>query len=84
MSQRQYKTMPSSKTHKPGFMVSGNRQAKARKIKMILDEAQGEKTKPTSRQSLLDIGTGNGEIACYLSESYDVTSVDVADQRMQK
>ncbi len=30
---------------------------------------------------MLDIGTGNGEIACYLGEHYDVISVDVTDQR---
>ncbi len=30
---------------------------------------------------MLDIGTGNGEIAGHLSEFYDVVSVDVIDQR---
>ena len=32
--------------------------------------------------SLLDIGTGNGEIAKYLSEYFNVVSVDVVDQRV--
>jgi len=31
--------------------------------------------------SLLDIGTGNGEIARYLSQFYHVVSVDIVDQR---
>jgi len=43
----------------------------------ILKEYRGVQ----GRLSLLDIGTGNGEIAGYLSKTYDVISVDVTDQR---
>lgn len=42
---------------------------------------QGKSEKLLLRQTLLDIGTGNGEIASYLSERYDVVSVDVIDLR---
>ena len=50
-----------------GFITNLNRQAKADKIKLILDEARKKPPKPVSKQRLLDIGTGNGEIAGYLS-----------------
>ena len=62
-------------------MVSSNRRAKVEKIKLILDEALTQMAKPASRKRLLDVATGNGEIACNLSEFFDVTSVDVLDQR---
>jgi ubiquinone/menaquinone biosynthesis C-methylase UbiE len=64
-----------------GFMVNHSRRAKAYKILQVLDEALGQRTKPPVRRLLLDIGTGNGEIASHLSEFYDVVSVDVTDQR---
>jgi ubiquinone/menaquinone biosynthesis C-methylase UbiE len=70
-----------SNSYNTGFMVNCNRRAKADKIIKILNEVQGKSEKLLSRQTLLDIGTGNGEIAGYLSEGYDVVSVDVIDQR---
>lgn len=73
-----------SKPYKPGFIANKGREAKAKKIKLILDEAKGQTPITTSGQRLLDVGTGNGEIASYLSEIYDVMSVDVLDQRLQK
>ncbi|TVR58966.1 MAG: class I SAM-dependent methyltransferase [Candidatus Competibacteraceae bacterium] len=63
-----------------GFMVNHNRRAKAEKIMQVLDEALGDSPKLV-KQRLLDIGTGNGEIAAHLATIYDVTSVDVSDQR---
>ena len=71
----------SSEKNIAGFITNLNRQAKADKIKLVLDEAREKPPKPVSKQRLLDIGTGNGEIAGYLSKFYDVVSVDVVDQR---
>ena len=62
-------------------MVNHSRRAKADKIIQVLDEVFGQRTKPPPKRLLLDIGTGNGEIAGHLSEFYDVVSVDVIDQR---
>ncbi len=75
------KAMASRNVYKPGFMISKNRLAKAEKIEQVLKEAHEVMQKLPYRQTLLDIGTGNGAIAGYLSESYDVTSLDITDQR---
>lgn len=64
--------------HSSGFAVNAGRRNKAMKIVEILRE----NTESRERLSLLDIGTGNGEIAKYLSEYYNVVSVDVVDQRV--
>jgi len=64
--------------HTSGFAVTAGRRNKAMKVVEILRE----KTERQERLSLLDIGTGNGEIARYLSEFYNVVSVDVVDQRV--
>lgn len=61
-------------------MVAGGRRAKALKILQVIDEAGGFEGK-RNRPRLLDIGTGNGEIAHYLGAEFDVVSVDVTDQR---
>jgi SAM-dependent methyltransferase len=60
-----------------GFATNVSRRYKALKIIDIL----GEHKEGEARLSLLDIGTGNGEIARYLADYYDVVSVDVIDQR---
>ena len=71
-----------SPTPNSGFMASHNRLAKAKKIIQVLTEASGSDADALPlKQRLLDIGTGNGEIASYLASAYDVTSVDVSDQR---
>ena len=62
-----------------GFSTNQNRRTKAEKIKIILDEHL--KTSPDPRLLVLDIGTGNGEIAHYLSYSFCVISVDINDHR---
>ncbi|MEI6067753.1 MAG: glycosyltransferase [Methylococcaceae bacterium] len=62
-----------------GFSTNQNRRTKAEKIKIILDEHL--KTSPDPRLLVLDIGTGNGEIAHYLSDFFCVTSVDINDHR---
>lgn len=73
--------MKNNQSHpKPGFMVQNNRQAKAFKILKIIEDAGKVRN---SSLKLLDIGTGNGEIAFYLSQFFDVVSVDVEDQRSQ-
>jgi SAM-dependent methyltransferase len=70
-------------SHEPnnGFMASHNRRAKAEKIMQVLAEALDGESALSSKRRLLDIGTGNGEIAAHLATTYDVTSVDVLDQR---
>jgi len=65
--------------HSAGFAVNIFRLNKALKILRVLKECGVREGK--GRLTLLDIGTGNGEIAHYLSEFYDVVSVDVVDQR---
>ena len=65
--------------HSPGFALNVSRLNKALKILRILREYGARKG--DERLTLLDIGTGNGEIAHYLSEFYDVVSLDVTDQR---
>jgi len=64
--------------HSSGFALNTGRRNKAMKIVQILRE----NTEGKERLVLLDIGTGNGEIARYLSEFYNVVSVDVVDQRV--
>ena len=64
--------------HSSGFAVNAGRRNKAMKIIEILRE----NTERQKHLSLLDIGTGNGEIAKYLSEYFNVVSVDVVDQRV--
>jgi 2-polyprenyl-3-methyl-5-hydroxy-6-metoxy-1,4-benzoquinol methylase len=64
-----------------GFMICEGRQAKALKILTILTEANTTKYVQGYKLKLLDIGTGNGEIAHYLGIEYEVTSIDVTDQR---
>lgn len=49
---------------------------------MKIVEILRENTERQEHLSLLDIGTGNGEIAKYLSEYFNVVSVDVVDQRV--
>ncbi|MCQ8105490.1 glycosyltransferase [Methylomonas sp. SURF-2] len=67
----------SQTTH--GFFSDQNRRSKAEKIKIILDEYL--KTTPNHRLLVLDIGTGNGEIAHYLGNYFWVISVDINDHR---
>jgi len=66
--------------HSSGFAVNAGRRNKAMKIVEILrDHGKGQEQE---RTSLLDIGTGSGEIAKYLSKFFNVVSVDVVDQRV--
>lgn len=63
-----------------GFADNIGRNKKAKKIQTIISKAYKssidfEKTK------LLDVGTGNGEIASYLGQYCDVISIDICDQR---
>lgn len=64
--------------HRRGFSVTSGRVAKARKIERILTELGKQ---PLAGKSLLDIGTGSGEIAAYFSRLADVTSIDLEDRR---
>lgn len=58
-----------------GFYVSGNRKSKAKKIVAILEEEKGGDLKDCI---ILDIGTGNGEIANYLASiAKQVISIDI-------
>jgi SAM-dependent methyltransferase len=66
--------------HNYGFMANHNRRSKADKIIQVLAEVC-EQRKTAAQSLLLDIGTGNGEIAHYLGERYDVVSLDITDQR---
>jgi 2-polyprenyl-3-methyl-5-hydroxy-6-metoxy-1,4-benzoquinol methylase len=64
-----------------GFMVGSGRKAKAQKILKIISDASQSNDSCEHRRTLLDIGTGNGEISYYIGEEFEVTSVDVVDQR---
>lgn len=61
-------------------MANHKRRIKAEKIMRVLEEVLGD-TNPSVKLRLLDIGTGNGEIAAHLASAYEVTSVDVVDER---
>lgn len=65
-----------SKNHpNNGFYVSENRESKAKKIVAILEEERGSDLKECI---ILDIGTGNGEIANYLAKiAKQVISIDI-------
>ncbi len=73
--------MDSSNETKAGFIAQAGRHSKALKIIKIIEDA-GKKRNPALR--MLDIGTGNGEIAHHLSQHFDVTSVDIVDQRQKR
>lgn len=64
-------------SHRKGFSSVSDRRKKADKIRLILDQFR----RVNSAQSVLDIGTGSGEIACALGEIAQVTSVDIEDNR---
>jgi SAM-dependent methyltransferase len=63
---------------RPGFVVNAGRRAKALKIRIVLEEARRGSI---AGLRLLDVGTGNGEIAQILGETCAVVSVDPRDQR---
>jgi len=63
-----------------GFSAIEGREAKARKILTVLDEA-GHPLIATHR--VLDVGTGSGQIAAVLGEYAQVVSTDRVDQRIQ-
>ncbi|PCI21442.1 MAG: hypothetical protein COB62_03655 [Piscirickettsiaceae bacterium] len=67
-----------SASHRAGFSPTTNRESKAKKILKVLDEARGEKT---ANLSILDIGTGNGEISSFIGKTNNVSSVDICDTR---
>lgn len=73
-----------SNKRKVGFSISQCRRSKADKIMKVLDEKIEIRNFPKKKKKLLDIGAGNGEIAGYLSEHYNVVSVDIADKRIVK
>ncbi|WP_372716031.1 methyltransferase domain-containing protein [Immundisolibacter sp.] len=62
----------------PGFVVNAGRRAKALKIRTVLEEAAGGSS---AGRRLLDVGTGNGQIAQILGQTCDVISIDPRDQR---
>lgn len=64
--------------HRTGFSPTTNRESKARKILKVLKEARGEQIE---QLSILDIGTGNGEISSFIGKTNDVCSVDIFDTR---
>ena len=69
------------KTHRTGFSPTTNRKNKAQKILKVLQEYIES---PVQNQTILDIGTGNGEISSYIGETNTVFSVDIADTRQSK
>ena len=69
-------------TNNTGFYVSSDRISKALKIKKILADEIKTNLKDLS---VLDIGTGNGEIARYLStQCSELISIDIEDNRKEK
>jgi 2-polyprenyl-3-methyl-5-hydroxy-6-metoxy-1,4-benzoquinol methylase len=64
------------------FVVTEQRNQKARKIEEIISDYTGAKV---SNMSILDIGCGNGEISEYMRRGANsVFSVDIEDQRVNK
>ena len=68
-------------THRPGFSPTTNRKSKAQKILEVLKKHHGA---PVQNHTILDIGTGNGEISSYIGETNTVFSVDISDTRQSK
>lgn len=69
-------------TNTTGFYVSSDRISKAKKITKILEE---ERHSNLEQCSILDIGTGNGEIANFLSsQCSNLISIDIEDNRTNK
>lgn len=66
------------KGHQPGFAPVTNRISKAKKIIKVVGQQLDTKSR---RLRILDIGTGNGEIAAYIGRHHDVTSIDIHDHR---
>ncbi len=60
--------------HKRGFSTTKNRLNKAKKIKAVLEEFRNTDVRDLF---ILDIGTGNGEIASFFSRDAQVVSVDI-------
>lgn len=63
------------------FVIDKYRVKKAKKIDSVLSDFLGQEIK---NKVILDIGTGNGEIAEYFSKNNKVISVDTIDQRKNK
>ncbi len=63
------------------FVVDKNRYLKAQKIQEVIKDYN---KKELEGLRILDIGTGNGEIADFFSNKNQVYSVDVIDQRKNK
>lgn len=61
-----------------GAVVHLDRHEKARMIEAIIADAVDA---PVSGYTILDIGTGNGDIAEYFAKANTVASVDVEDRR---
>lgn len=66
---------------KKGFVVSEKRKEKAKKIEAVLKDFLNSEI---DNKKILDIGTGNGEIAEYFVKKNKVYSVDITDQRKNK
>jgi len=64
-----------------GFSAIANREGKTKKILKIVGELTNH---PSKKALLLDIGTGNGGISHFLSQEFEVISVDIEDQRSLK
>lgn len=71
-------TFKQKKSHRAGFSPTTDRESKAKKILKVLNETRGTETK---NLSVLDIGTGNGEISSFIGKKNNVTSVDIVDTR---
>ncbi|MBM9520031.1 class I SAM-dependent methyltransferase [Desulforhopalus vacuolatus] len=63
------------------FAITSNREQKFLTIQRVLSDFLGAEVK---ENHILDIGTGNGEIAEYFAKNNEVCAVDVFDQRKNK
>jgi len=75
------KNLKSDSIHRAGFSPTENRKSKAQKILKVLDH---HLNLPIKDKSILDIGTGNGEISSYIGKTNYVFSVDITDTRQSK
>jgi teichuronic acid biosynthesis glycosyltransferase TuaC len=67
--------------HRDGFSATTNRDNKAKKILTVLAK---ELLVPVENKLILDIGTGNGDIASFIGKKNTVISVDISDFRQNK
>lgn len=73
--------LPNTASHRPGFSITEGREAKAAKIRAVIEAVRGPLK---STDNILDVGTGSGGIAAALGAKATVYATDRTDQRTER